>query len=165
MVDAGPWAIDDEASLVRCYDESLGEVYRYASILTGHDRAAADDLVQEVYLGLVRRCRTEAATIGMGWLLTSVRHRYLDRARGAGREDRRLHLVAAASGQEHEPQADASGVLSDLPERERLALTLRYLDDLPVGEVAALMGLSVHATESLLARARRRVRAREDRHA
>ena len=34
------------------------------------------------------------------------------------------------------------------------ALTLRYIDDLPVPEVAALLGRTVHATEALLVRAR-----------
>jgi RNA polymerase sigma-70 factor (ECF subfamily) len=37
-------------------------------------------------------------------------------------------------------------------------LSLRYLDDMAVAEVAAALGRSVHATESLLARARRAFR-------
>jgi RNA polymerase sigma-70 factor (ECF subfamily) len=37
-------------------------------------------------------------------------------------------------------------------------LSLRYLDDLTVPEVADALGRSVHATESLLARARRAFR-------
>ena len=36
----------------------------------------------------------------------------------------------------------------------RAALTLRYLDGLPVGEVATMLGRTVHATESLLIRAK-----------
>ena len=42
---------------------------------------------------------------------------------------------------------------SPLPQH-RAALTLRYLDDLSVPEVAQLLGRSVHATEALLVRAR-----------
>ncbi|MEK7425424.1 MAG: sigma factor-like helix-turn-helix DNA-binding protein [Actinomycetota bacterium] len=49
-------------------------------------------------------------------------------------------------------------LLKDLPDRHRAALILRYVDDLSVGEVAATLGLSLHATESLLARARDQVR-------
>jgi catechol 2,3-dioxygenase-like lactoylglutathione lyase family enzyme len=41
---------------------------------------------------------------------------------------------------------------------QRAALTLRYLDGLPVAEVAACVGRSVHATETLLARARAALR-------
>jgi RNA polymerase sigma-70 factor (ECF subfamily) len=43
--------------------------------------------------------------------------------------------------------------------RHRTALVLRYVDDLPVREVARAMRRSEHATESLLARARASLRA------
>ena len=36
----------------------------------------------------------------------------------------------------------------------RAALVLRYLDDLPVPQVAETLGRTVHATEALLVRAR-----------
>jgi RNA polymerase sigma-70 factor (ECF subfamily) len=41
---------------------------------------------------------------------------------------------------------------------QRAALTLRYLDDLPVAEVAGHLGRSLHGTETLLARARNALR-------
>ena len=45
-------------------------------------------------------------------------------------------------------------VLGMLLPQHRLVLTLRYLDGLSVPEIAALLDRTVHATESLLARAR-----------
>lgn len=155
--------MSDEASLAVCYDQSLRDVYRAASRLIGGDRARTDDLVQEVYLSLVRSARSGAvAEVGIGWLLTSMRHRYLDHVRGVQREGRRLQRVwSHPAPEEGGDRADLSG----LPKRERVALVLRYVDDLPVAEVAALLGLSVHATESLLARARRRMRSQEVRDA
>jgi RNA polymerase sigma-70 factor (ECF subfamily) len=162
MVDAGPWSVVDEESLVECYDESVATVYRYASRLTGNDRARTDDLVQEVYLQLVRAARDGTVrSVGMGWLITSVRHRFLDRIRAERREERRLQLV------EQLPDAERLDVpgLASLPDRERVALVLRYLDDLPVATVADELGMSLHATESLLARARRRMRTQEVRDA
>ena len=45
-------------------------------------------------------------------------------------------------------------VLTRLLPHHRAALTLRYLDGLPVDQVAALMERSLHATESLLMRAK-----------
>ncbi len=162
MVDAGPWRVVDEASLVACYDESVSTVYRYASRLTGNDRARTDDLVQEVYLQLVRAARDGTVTVvGIGWLITSARHRFLDRIRAERREERRLQLVDPLPNPAH---PDVPG-LASLPDRERAALVLRYLDDLPVAPVADELGLSVHATESLLARARRRMRTQEARDA
>jgi RNA polymerase sigma-70 factor (ECF subfamily) len=49
--------------------------------------------------------------------------------------------------------------LSRLDPSHRLALVLHHVDDLPVVEVADLLERSVVATESLLARARRSLRA------
>ena len=40
------------------------------------------------------------------------------------------------------------------PPPARAALTLRYLDGLPVNDVAACLDRTVHATEALLVRAR-----------
>ena len=56
-------------------------------------------------------------------------------------------------------------MLASLPERERTALVLRFVDDLGVSQVARKMGLSTHAAESLLARATRRLRNQEVRDA
>jgi RNA polymerase sigma-70 factor (ECF subfamily) len=50
-------------------------------------------------------------------------------------------------------------VLTELGAHHRAALTLRYLDGLPVAEVADHLGRTVHATEALLVRARRAFRA------
>ena len=48
----------------------------------------------------------------------------------------------------------ANDVLARLGRHHRAALTLRYVDGLPVPEVAELLGRTVHATEALLVRAR-----------
>ena len=45
-------------------------------------------------------------------------------------------------------------VLEALGPHHRAALTLRYIDGLPVPEVAGLLDRTVHATEALLVRAR-----------
>ena len=45
--------------------------------------------------------------------------------------------------------------LAALPDRQRLAIVLRHLEDRPNPEIAAILDASVEAVESLLARARR----------
>lgn len=52
-----------------------------------------------------------------------------------------------------------SAALARLPERQRLAVVLRHLKELGNPEVAAVLGTSVEAVESLLARARRTLAA------
>jgi RNA polymerase sigma-70 factor (ECF subfamily) len=56
-------------------------------------------------------------------------------------------------------RAQARAVLQQLGPHHRSALTLRYLDGLPVPEVADNLGRTVHATEALLVRARNAFRA------
>jgi len=51
------------------------------------------------------------------------------------------------------PDAGPGGA-TELGPTYQAVLTLRYLDDLPVAEVARTLGRSLHATESLLSRAK-----------
>ncbi|MFV0308960.1 MAG: RNA polymerase sigma factor [Desertimonas sp.] len=152
------WRVDDEAGLLACYDATVAAAHRYAHRLTG-SRARSEDVVQDVYLQLVRAARDgRVVEVGAGWIMLAVRHRVLDQVRAADREERRLRLVWSSHA-----DASASSDLGsldgvELSGRERAALTLRYVDDLTVAEIADALGTSVRATESLLARARARVR-------
>jgi RNA polymerase sigma-70 factor (ECF subfamily) len=156
------WPVTTEDDFLRCYDETLSELHRYASRLVGGDRSRAEDLVQETYVLLLRRAQAgEIGEVGIGWLTVALRHRFLDGLRSAGREQRRLRLAWSRPADDQvEARAAALDPLAGtgLTDRERAALTLRYVDDLTVAAVATELGLSTAATESLLARARRRAR-------
>lgn len=149
---------DDE--VLDLYERTVAAVYRYATRLTGGDRADADELVQETYLHLLRRVRAgEALTVDQGWLIVSCRHRFLDQLkrdrRRLAREGRR-RVVATPSFDEVGGPAVAA--LHQLPAEHRAVLVMRYLDGLTVAEIAEQLGRSVRATESLLARARAALR-------
>lgn len=47
--------------------------------------------------------------------------------------------------------------LQSLPPRQRVAISLRYLDDHSVAEIATVMEIDYRAAESLIARGRRRL--------
>lgn len=146
------------------YDQTFDDAYRYAGRLCGGDRNAAEDLVHDAYTSLLRQLRADPSRdLQIGYLITTIRNRFLDRLRSAEREERRLRLVAATDTSPEPAVMPAQ--LADLPERERLALVLRYVDDLPVPDVADALGVSTHAAESLLARARARLRGKDVRHA
>ena len=49
--------------------------------------------------------------------------------------------------------------LSELPERQRQAVVLRHIEELPNPEIAGIMGISVEAVESLTARGKRALTA------
>ena len=163
-----------DEELLALYDRSLVDVHRAASRLCGGDRAATEELVQDTYLALVRHCREHPGDeVGVGWLVTTCRNRFIDLHRADRRRQRREAVAGAvgvATGPGPHDATGASGAagaaaddllarLAALPPLQRAALVLRYGDDLPVGEVARIVGKSVHATESLLARGRSALRA------
>ena len=55
---------------------------------------------------------------------------------------------------EHELRSGVEAALAELPGEQRVVMVLRYLDQLPVREIASTIGRSEKATESLLSRAR-----------
>ena len=159
------WDVGSEAGFMACYRDTFAEVYRYAGLLCGNDRAGAEDLVQDVYLAALAKARDGALReLSVGWFVTATHHRFVDRLRSSERERRRLELVVSQPAPVESMPAVPSQ-LSELPDRERAALVLRYVDDLTVGQVAHVMGISGHAAESLVARALQRVREREVRDA
>jgi RNA polymerase sigma-70 factor (ECF subfamily) len=96
----------------------------------------------------------------MPWVIGVARHKLADHWRRQARDERRLSILAGEGTEEADPwdeELDAvrvRHVLDELAVQHRAALTLRYLDDLPVREVAVLLHRTVHATETLLVRAR-----------
>ena len=150
---------EPRAALLALYDSALPQVYGYLLARTGR-RAVAEDLTAETFLAAVDAVRKPAAEpVSVAWLIGVARHKLADHWRRQAREERLLAAVPA------EPEADdpweahldalrAQDALASLAPHHRSALTLRYCDDLPVREVAALLDRTVHATEALLVRAR-----------
>jgi RNA polymerase sigma-70 factor (ECF subfamily) len=145
-----------DPGLLSLYDEALPQVYGYLLARCGH-RALAEDLAAETFLAAVRA--QDQGPISIAWLIGTARHKLVDHWRRREREERSLRLVEGGAEAEDpwDEQLDAlraEQVLAGLTATHRAVLTLRYLDDLPVPRVAALLGRTVHATEALLVRAR-----------
>jgi len=158
-------AADDEAdpgpALVALYDEALPHVYGYLLSRCGGHVAVAEDLTTQTFLGAVQAVRRDRhASLSRAWLMTVARNKLVDHWRRQAREERGLRTVAAAQHSFQDPwEAELNtirsrAVLDGLSAHHRMALTLRYFDDLPVPEVAVLIGRTLHATEALLVRAR-----------
>ena len=140
-----------------CYQTTVDDVFRYAGTLCGTDRAAAEDATQEAYFSLLRRVHAgQVSTVTAAYLRVSVRHRVFDEAKRRSRDERRVELVVG--GSDIEQRSTELPLLSHLSDRERVAVVLRYVDDLPVASVGKAMDISTRAAESLLARATRRLR-------
>ena len=148
------------------YSSSLPIVYGYLLRLCGGDHDRTRDLTQDTWVKLVDELNKGHLDKGdVRWLITVARSRFLDSWRREQRRERDLRLVWFDRRSEAEPDVapDAGQLLEQLEHlssEHRVALTLHYVDELPVSEVGELMGRSTPATYSLLARARRELRTR-----
>ena len=132
------------------------------------DDAEAEDVAQETLLRLWRN----AAGLELGpngvrpWLRRVVSNLCIDRVR-AQRNTTVTDAVPEQSqpaGQvrqlaERELGSRVDAALKALPERQRLALTLFHYEGMSQIEVGEVLGVSDEAVESLLARARRTLKA------
>jgi RNA polymerase sigma-70 factor, ECF subfamily len=145
------------------YRDALPRVYGYLLPRCGN-ASVAEDLTAETFLAAVKASREgNLPEVSVAWLVGVARHKLVDHWRRLEREQRSLTAAAEPSNL-HEPVEDpwdewfdteaAHAALSRLSANQRAALTLRYLDGLPVAAVAEHLGRSLHATETLLARSR-----------
>jgi len=167
----------DELLVVRCqlgerpaFDELIARwhqpLWRYARHLSGND-AAADDAAQEVWLRVLRGiARLREGARLRSWLF-GIAHRVLmDRLR-----DQYNQPVSAGSDIDLEEQPDDDSALTlefelaamleelaRLPQVEKEVLTLFYLQELSLDEVAQVLGVPVGTIKSRLHRARKILR-------
>jgi RNA polymerase sigma-70 factor, ECF subfamily len=150
-----PWV-----GLLELYDVALPQVYGYLLSRCG-SRNLAEDLTAETFLAAVSAGqKPDPPDLSVAWLVGTARHKLVDHWRREEREERSLRLLDAGSAAVEDPwdarleATAARQVLHELGPHHRAALTLRYLDGLPVPEVAHALGRTLHATEALLVRAR-----------
>jgi RNA polymerase sigma-70 factor (ECF subfamily) len=150
--------------LVAIYDRALPQVYGYLLPRCG-SAAVAEDLTAETFMAAVAAARRGSPPeVTVAWLVGVARHKLVDHWRRVAREERGLAAVEQSHQGVDDPwqerlDADAAyAALARLSLPQRIALTLRYLDGLAVAEVAEHLGRSLHATETLLVRARAALR-------
>ena len=166
---------DDEALVARAGEgDRLAAsvlVARHSSKVHGvcrrilRDRASAEDAAQETFMRLwenAARWRPKGARLDT-WLYRIAVNACLDRLRRKKREPvgdiDDDHADDSPSAEQNIAAEDrrraVDAALEALPERQRIAVTLRHYQELSQIDAAAAMAISVDALESLLARARR----------
>jgi RNA polymerase sigma-70 factor (ECF subfamily) len=145
------------ARLESLYDELLPTVFGYCRArLPLHD---AEDVTAEVFRTAVEHLRRNPTTdLSKGWFLTTARNRIIDRWRHEERWNRRLIVLAGGVDDTELPtdhHAEILHLLDALPQAQRAAVVMHYLEGRPVKEIAVTLERSPEAVDSLLARARR----------
>jgi RNA polymerase sigma-70 factor (ECF subfamily) len=146
------------------YRAALPQVYGYLLPRCG-SVSVAEDLTSETFLAAVDSSRRGNLTqVSTAWLVGVARHKLVDHWRRLEREQRSLAAAAPTVAVIDDPWDDwidteaAYAAMAHLPVSQRAALTLKYLDGLPVAEIAEHLGRTVHGTETLLARSRAALR-------
>lgn len=178
-IDAATDPRRDELLAIRC---QLGEpaafedliarwhapLWTYVRRVLGEQEAARDTL-QDVWIRVIRgipRLREPASL--RPWLFGIARRAMMDRMRGryadpvAGEIDVDTLPDTAVQALDEHDLAALDGALANLPVLERDVLTLFYLEELSLTEVAAAMNVPVGTVKSRLFRARRLLRQAMD---
>lgn len=131
-----------------------------------HDRAAAEELAQDVFLQLYRALpQLESAEHVTHWLRRAAVHRAID----CGRK-RRLRpqvsledapeLSAKASHEDPLLKRTLARLVASLPEKPRMVVLLRYQEDMDPADIAELLEMPVRTVKSHLQRSLALLRAK-----
>ena len=169
----------DRTAISRFYDAHVEGLYAFVFYRVGRDQTLAEDVVQETFtLALAKRASYDPARGSVGsWLTVLSRNVIRDHLRAHRKSDElqqtwervdaTLAQVFAAMAERPLPgevleRAETRDLVhmavANLPEQYRTALTRKYVDGESLETLSRELGISVDATKSLLARARRAFR-------
>ena len=142
--------------------DATDALFRTGFMMTG-DGGATEDLVQETFIRIARRWdRVQSMDHPLAYAQRVLVNLAVDEAERRSRQ--RAELAPQAGGSEPADQTATSAFreIEDVAEfrwalarpspRERAVLVLRYWDDLPTAEVAAILGCSAGTVKSTASR-------------
>lgn len=169
---------DVESLYLQWIEDYYQDVYRWCLRYAGNEHDAAD-LTQETFTSAFRHMhKFRGESSPRTWLLTIATRAYFRFARKAGRskappgatEDEWDELGRLTTGETTEERAVRSlegdelwGWVRELPDRERIAITLFYGEDLPYQEIAVVMDVNLQQVRNFLHRGRERLKQQHGR--
>jgi RNA polymerase sigma-70 factor (sigma-E family) len=150
---------DREASFRAFFDQEFRPLRRLAYILT-RDWTEAEDLTQDTMLRTYRAWNRISGTSPAAYARTTMLNKHRSMLRRA-RVEAKYAFARRTSTEVVEERDDRLLIidaLGTLPTSERQVIALRYLEDRPVEEVAALLGVPVGTVKSSTHRAIRKLR-------
>jgi RNA polymerase sigma factor (sigma-70 family) len=166
--------LNQNPSFRQVYDSHCTMVYNL-SLQYVQNTADAEDITQEVFVKVYQNLQLYNADMASlkTWICRITINQSLDFIKAKKAKKRLGFITALFSSKSNEPLDDAAhfnhpGILAEdrealqqvfqfinqLPDNQRTAIILARLDDKSQKEIAAIMGISVKAAESLLQRAK-----------
>ena len=143
-------------------DAHRDDVWRVIVASVGRDRA--DDCFQETVLAALRAYpKLEHGSNLKSWLLTIASRKAIDEHRAAARRPELLEDESRVEGKA--PRGDGAGAVFDrvrgLPPKQRSALILRFVADLPHAEIGHVLDCTAEAARRNVHEGLEKLRAEE----
>ena len=174
---AAQLAADLDAGFAALFEAHQNMLFSTALRICGR-RADAEDLTASAFLRAFRALsgydRERIADLRTRpWLLTILLNAWRNQVRTAARRPREVldaeppdlearGASAEAQAERHETSRELAALLGRLPDRQRVAVVLRYVADLPIAEVASVLGCPPGTAKSHVSRGLRRLRELQD---
>jgi RNA polymerase sigma-70 factor (ECF subfamily) len=165
----------DERAFRELFNSFFPKLYRFALARLGGDHDVASEIAQLTLCRGIERLDTYRGEAALyTWFCQICRNALIDHCRAMQREERMLQpmedhpdiravLEAIAAPLDVQPEVQAwrsdltrlvQATMDSLPQRYGDILEWKYVDGLPVADIAARLGVGTKAAESLLTRAR-----------
>jgi RNA polymerase sigma-70 factor (ECF subfamily) len=145
------------------FDVYAARIRRFIASALGRSDADADDVLQDTMIALAEALPFFRGDCSLFTFACAIAHRKVLTAFRASA--RRARLTQAASTmqldsnqRESQDYSDVQRGLARLTPEYREILTLKYVEEISVAEIARILAMSEHAIESRLARARKALR-------
>jgi RNA polymerase sigma-70 factor (sigma-E family) len=149
--------MDNDAMFAQFVRDQTSTLLRSAYLLTGNS-VAAEDLVQETFVRLFPKWdRVQAADVPMAYVRRSMVNGFLNqRRRPASRELVVDEVPERIDGRDIGAEVTNRDLvwrlLTTLPDRQRVALVMRFFDDLADEDIAKSLGCRLGTVRSLISR-------------
>ncbi|MBE2214255.1 MAG: sigma-70 family RNA polymerase sigma factor [Opitutaceae bacterium] len=160
----------DQSAFAELVTRHLDRAYAVALRGVGGDTHLAEDVAQIVFTTLARKAASLIDHPALSaWIHRTTHHVAIDAVRSEARRRAREEKAQVMHGLHDDPARDADweklrpdldAVLAALPERDRIALALRYFEDRAFAEIGRRLSVSEDAARMRVDRALEKMRTR-----
>jgi len=162
----------DQEALKTIFNSNFEKLYAFVFYEVGQNRSVAEDIVQETFLSAIKSASKFKGTSQIyTWLAGIAHHKIADYYRHANHDKNTADILDweqinfvvdskpgadIASSTENKIMIDQA--LNSLPSDYRKIIILKYVQELPINEIAKVLNRSPKSVEGILSRARKTLR-------
>ncbi len=154
----------DKVAFDVLYHDHVDSLYNYGSSFTS-DVQLIEDAIQEMFINIwTKRSTINIKSNVKGYFFTSLRRRIISQLEKQKNIDLdcdlldRQTLMKPSLGQFDERMDRVKSEISQLPNREREAIVLKYQEGLSYDDISKLMNLKSHAIYKLVSRGMKKIK-------